>query len=169
MKKKTIIGILLIGFLLVGLLWPAFQIATPDYYGRIVCVSTVKRSLEEQTKPLEDLTSIMYLKEQIEIAKENVLPEPTRKRNVVIFNKDYLKKDSRDWILIVLGKDMESFIHGDLILTKNLEKKQVRNAKKMINNQEGLIYYYLYLRGGRSEDGLYPNSSEPNEIDSNKN
>jgi hypothetical protein len=157
MKKKTKIVIVSISIILVvGFLWPIFRPMTPDYYKREYCVDAVKRYLEEEKKPLGDLSSIFYLRGVIEIADKGILAEPTKEINLIIFNKDYLKKDSPDWIVIVLGKDMESYIHGDLVLMKNLETKNVRNAKKMISNQDGLIYYYLYLRGGRSEDGLYP-------------
>jgi hypothetical protein len=148
MKKKTKIVIASVSVILVvGFLWPAFQPMTPDYYGRIMCVSVVKQYLEEQKNPLEDLRTIVHLGGTIEIAKEGVLPEPTKKINVIVFNKDYLKKDSQDWILIVLGRDWESYAHGDLVLMKNLERKQVRNARRMIHNQDGLVCYYLYLRG----------------------
>jgi hypothetical protein len=128
-------------------LWPSFQVTTPVYYGRIVCVGEVKKYLREQKEPLENLTTIDSLKAFLERCETGVVPTPTKKRNVVVFNKDYLKSESPDWVLIVLGKDLDSWTHGDLVITKSIESKRVKNAIKLIHGSDNLNYYYLYLSG----------------------
>jgi hypothetical protein len=146
-KKLLLLAIAIV--LVLCLLWPAFQVATPDYYRRVVCVGLVKQYLEQHEKPLRKLTEIDYLKEMIEISESEVLPTPTKRRNVLVFNKEYLKSESPDWILIVLGKDSDSWIRGDWVITKSIESKRVRNATKLINSPDNLDYYYLYLTDSR--------------------
>jgi hypothetical protein len=149
MKTKTRLIVLLLIVVLVLIacfLWPAFQVTTPDHYGRIVCVGLVKQYLSEKEEPLELLTTIdPYLKANLHLCERGVLPEPTKNKNVVVFNRDYLLPESPDWILIVLGKDIDSLIRGDWVITKSIESKRVRHAVQLVDTSDNLDYYYLYL------------------------
>lgn len=117
---------------------------TPRYYTRYAFISILKSyTVESPQSHVYNLTTLPRLAKKLAACGPKA--RPTRKKNVVVFNPRYHEKSAHDWIVIIKGRDFESWRKGNPVLWNDGSVTWHKVTHTLTENKKDLKFYYLSL------------------------
>ena len=140
-RKRFVIVIVLL-FILATVLIVSLATTTPRWYRRKAVVLALQGYLKNNPETqIRDLSELPYSFVKRRVVKSSPEARPTREKDVIVLNSD-CKKDSRDWVVLVKGGDIESWCRGSWVLWNNGQITRTNKTQYLIRNRSDLKYYY---------------------------
>ena len=143
--KYKISILVIILFLLIGITFTFLQPTTPVHFGRLVFVNLLKKHISKSNEPLTDLEKLPFFKDRLFIIQQEDA-KPSDTKNILLFNLDYSKSPKKDWIIIIVGSDWDSWTKGEVILWSDGAITRQKDISELIESKSNIKYYNLFLR-----------------------